>query len=436
MGCNQSSHQFQDAAAASSPTASASPDSKSRPKLVKYRTLLTGQTVFDGGSPSKAASRLNSRCTSKASLKSDVGSVGAASFKLGDQVGQGIASQGLETDGSPITDCSPSGRDGHFDPQMAEQAGTVTVEEMLLTTKIASIAYAGGSSTDAKYQEFVDASVQAAVGLKSQQPLKELLRPLGLSLDRSFAYREGVSVQGFIAYGESDLILSYSAGLAETQEDCQSLVGTAEFAPLAENPGYMSIFDCCSGMNSCSNRAPSAHEAYVSACMASVPDIEAALLPRLRSKQKPVRLVIAGHGIGGAIATGALAYILKKVDIENTPHKLLFVSTGQPKFGDCIFRVWLEEQITRLAVVNKCKFARVAHDCDPVPAGPQGMPTLVHIGSPHLLTQEGGMLLGEEALGSLEVKAAQMGAELREMHQPAKYIELLSLQKQQPMDAK
>lgn len=433
MGCNQSSQQYQDASA--SLAASTSPESpKSKPKLVKYRTLLTGQTVFDGGSPSKANSRANSRCTSHASLKSDESH---ASFRLGDQAGHGVPSQGFETDGSPRTDCSPVGRDTHFDPQMAEQAGAVTVEEMVYATKLASIAYAAGDKGSEAYQKFVDASVQAAVGGKGQQPLEDLVKTMGLSLDRSFSHSDSVNMRGFIAYGESDLVLAYSGGgVCDDQAESLSWVGTAEFGELAQGSGYFNIMECCSGCHSCGGRAPHAHEAYLTGFTASIPEIEAALMPRLRAKTKPVRIVITGHGSGGAIATGALAYILKKVDIANTPHTVLFASTGQPKFGDCVFRSRLEEQVTRLAALNKCKFARIVHDCDPVPAGPQGTPTLAHVGSPHLLTQEGALLLGEEALGSIEVRAAEMGVELRDMHQPAKYLELLGLQTQQPAAAK
>jgi len=446
MGCSQSSAECQRGGAPSpisggaspvtagttsprSPVSPVSPTSpQSRARLVKYRTLLTGQTMFDA-SGSKAASKANSRCTSRASFKSDEeGSFGAV-------LGERELFQALSGGASPRSDCSPMGRDAHFVPQMAAQAGRVSVEDLLFAARLASVAYAGNNvQGNGPRQQMIRAALQVAMGGKDlgPKPLEELVSAMGLTLDRHFSHSGGVRVQGYVAHSEADLVLAYSSSIRCEEADATGWANTAEFGKLTEGTGLLGLFECCTGVGNCSGRAPSAHEGYLAAALATVPDLEQELLPRLRAK-KPVRLIVTGHGVGGAIAMGALAYILRKVDIAATPHHVLFVSAGQPKFGDCPFRARLEAEVLRLAALNKCSFARLIHDRDPVPAGPPGMPMLAHVGVPHVLTEQGEVLLGEEALGSIEVNAAELSGEQRDMHQPARYLELLGSQVRRPV---
>uniref|UniRef100_A0A7S4Q8Q6 Fungal lipase-type domain-containing protein n=1 Tax=Alexandrium monilatum TaxID=311494 RepID=A0A7S4Q8Q6_9DINO len=439
MGCAQGSAKHQQGAqgsAASPASAGAPPGSptsptspRTKPGLVKYRTLLTGQTNFEA-SGSKAASKANSRCTSRASMKSDEDGSANVSIVLGERE----LCQSLPGDASPRTDCSPAGRDVHFNPRMAAQAGSTSAEDMLFAARLASLAYVrSGTRGSALQSEEVSAALQAATcGADSgSKTLDELVSAMGLTLERRFWHGGAVQVQGYVAHSEADLVLAFSSPVRREDADTASLAGTAEFSQLAEGTGdLLGLFGCCQGSGICLGAAPCAHEGYLNAVLATIPDLEQAVLPRLRAQQ-PVRVIVTGHDVGGAVATGALAYVLRNVDLAATPHRVLFVSAGQPRFGDSRFRAWLEREVTRLAAVEKCKFARLVHDSDPVPAGPPGMPFLAHVGVPHVLTQQGEMILGEEALGSVEVKAAELG-EVCRSHQLAKYLELLGKRVQQP----
>ncbi|CAK9006136.1 Phospholipase A(1) DAD1, partial [Durusdinium trenchii] len=116
-----------------------------------------------------------------------------------------------------------------------------------------------------------------------------------------------------------------------------------------------------------------AHQGFYDAFLASLCDINQKLMPQLRDVSRPKRLIIVGHSIGGAIAMGALGYLLQTYDFAASPHRILFVSTGQPRFGDQGFVENLEKQLSQLRRSGKCCAVRLVNDCDAVPTVPSSL---------------------------------------------------------------
>jgi len=430
------------------PVAALPEQPSSKPQLARYRTLLTGNTVIDG-SPSKA----NSRATSKANSRATSPASRASAGKDGTPSHRGAA-----TPRSPRTPCRAGGKEAEnldvfaagdglrqtelsfmaggqpYDPAAADQPGGVLLEDMLLGVKLATLACVGGegASLEPGLQEALEAV--AGGSHEAQKPLQQLLEGLGFCLDRSFCHGVTVAVRGFIAHSEDDVVLAY--GGAASQAGIQGLeaAGLAEFGPLVEAPqGLLGMAECCL-FEGCNSRVPRAHEGLLNAFTASVHDIDAVLRPMLQAS-RPLRLIVAGHGTGGALATGALAYLLKGVDFARTPHRVLFVTTGQPRFGDGSFRAWLEAEVQRLGHLGKCGFARLVGEADPMPAAPQGSAALVHVGRPWLLTRTGELLLAAEGAASLAegpATAVPVHAEVEAELSPAKYLQRLSAQVRGP----
>merc|ERR1712151_1274399 len=122
----------------------------------------------------------------------------------------------------------------------------------------------------------------------------------------------------------------------------------------------------------------------------SLTDIDEVLLPKLQEGAKPKRLIVAGHSLGGAIATGALGYLLKRFDFATSPHEVLFVTAGQPRFGDHHFKLWLDGELRRLSDLGKCSAGRIVNDHDIVPTLPSRFLGMEHSCKLcHLVTSKG-----------------------------------------------
>jgi len=272
------------------------------------------------------------------------------------------------------------------------QARSFSADSLILGVKLACLAY------DDRPQ-------------RNYRPITDILRGLGYTLDRIFSHpaffgsQRTVDAHGFIAHSEQDVVLSYrgTTGVIEWMTD---LAGSLTPFEEAKAKG------CLHGQ---------VHQDFYEAMRASLPDIQKHLMPQLHDNSCPKRLIIVGHGIGGAIAMGALGYLLQNFDFAASPHRVLFVSTGQPRFGDEAFSKWLDTEVMKLRGHDKCDVARVVNDRDTVPCVPSRSAGFCHAAKLFLLSQEGELLDSPE----VELHNASL-AESVEEHRTDHYLKLLS----------
>jgi len=249
------------------------------------------------------------------------------------------------------------------------------------------------------------------------RPLTDTLRGLGYTVDRIFSYpalgSQTVDAYGFIAHNNQDVVLSYrgTTGVIEWLTD---LAGSlTQFQPEEARAA------CC-----LTSRAQAqVHQGFYDAMKASLPDIETHLMPQIRNQSQPKRLIIVGHGIGGAVAMGAFGHLLQSFDFGASPHRILFVSTGQPRFGDEAFAKWLETEILKLQSQGKCSVARVVNEHDTVPTVPSQSAGFCHAAKLYLLDQDGDLICDPEVE---ELHDSVSPAEDFEKHRTDHYLKLLS----------
>jgi len=135
-------------------------------------------------------------------------------------------------------------------------------------------------------------------------------------------------------------------------------------------------------------------------------------------------LILAGHSLGGAIATGALAYLLKRLDLAASQHRLLFVTIGQPRFGDERFGAWVDAEVQNLRALGRCAAARFVHHHDGVPMVPPERFGYRHVGELCVLTETGDLLVNPR---HLENGSAERVGQYLEDHNPLLYLNLLAL---------
>lgn len=93
-----------------------------------------------------------------------------------------------------------------------------------------------------------------------------------------------------------------------------------------------------------------------------------------------------------AFSSLSRGYLLQSFDFAASPHRILFVSTGQPRFGDEAFARALDRQLAQLR--HKCCAVRLVNDQDAVSTVP--FRGYRHAAKLCLLTSEGELLIGCE----------------------------------------
>jgi len=304
--------------------------------------------------------------------------------------------------------------------------------DLLLGVKLACLAYVDDEPGTIDSLAGAKQAIEVIAGGAEQarKPLTDLLADLGFTVDRIFSHvgilGDGAfnDTQGFIAHNERDVVLSYRGTVSATDALTDILAGHVPFRPLGDKDrGSASIFSSCFATTPAgADDLGRAHRGFYDAFMSSLPDIEQVLIP-LFSGPEPRRLILAGHSLGGAIATGALAYLLKRLDLAASQHRLLFVTIGQPRFGDERFRAWVDAEIQSLRALGRCDAARFVHDNDGVPMVPPERFGYRHVGELHVLTEMGDLLVNP---GHLENSSAASVGEYLEDHNPLLYLNLLA----------
>ncbi|CAJ1374367.1 unnamed protein product [Effrenium voratum] len=321
---------------------------------------------------------------------------------------------------------SPGARSGargrHYNAVRASQQGGIRIEDLMLGVKLACLAYTDDQRGTLDNLGGTRKAIETLAGgpERARRPLTEILQALGFTVDRIFSHTamlgslRTVDTHGFIAHNDQDVVISYrgTTGIVEWLTDLAA-------SPIPFQPNLdqeKSSSSCLAGRQS----QPQAHQGFYDAFLASVCDINQKLMPQLRDTSRPKRLIIAGHSIGGAIAMGALGYLLQSFDFASSPHRILFVSTGQPRFGDDIFASWLDKQLASLRRAGKCCAVRLVNDCDAVPTVPAS--GYRHAGKLCLLTSEGELLIGPE----VEERDVGTLAEGVDEHRTDNYLNLLA----------
>eukprot|EP00443_Scrippsiella_acuminata_P063984 CAMPEP_0115469858 /NCGR_PEP_ID=MMETSP0271-20121206/51700_1 /TAXON_ID=71861 /ORGANISM="Scrippsiella trochoidea, Strain CCMP3099" /LENGTH=449 /DNA_ID=CAMNT_0002896977 /DNA_START=68 /DNA_END=1416 /DNA_ORIENTATION=- len=272
-------------------------------------------------------------------------------------------------------------------------------------------------------------AIEAIAGGSDQarKPLTSLLADLGYTVDRMFSHvgilGDGAfnDTQGFIAHNEDDVVLAYRGTVGFMDALTDLLAGHVPFQP-AEDKGRGSAALCSCFAAKRADDLGRAHRGFYDAFLSSMSDIEEVLIPLLEGP-KPGVLILAGHSLGGAIATGALAYLLKRLDFVASQHRLLFVTIGQPRFGDQRFRAWVRAEVQKLRKLDRCVAARFVHDHDGVPLVPPEHLAYTHVSEMCLLTEDGDLIVDPELL---ESSSAERVGEYLEDHNPLLYLNLLS----------
>lgn len=329
-------------------------------------------------------------------------------------------------------DAPASARGRRYSPALARLPSSVRLEDLILGVKMACLAYTDDEPGTLESLGGSRKAIEAIAGgpEKAREPLSRILAGIGFKADRIFSHSgqysqsRGVDTQGFIAHNEDDVVLAYrgTTGIVDWLTDLAA--STTAFEPLKELQ-VRSHPPLCERwgrwLQRCKHLRPKAHQGFYEALLASLPDIEAALLPHLRDG-KPKRLIIAGHSLGGAIATGALGYLLQRFNFATSPHQLLFVTAGQPRFGDADFVAWLDRELGKLRRHNKCCATRLVNDCDGVPMVPPRNFGFDDCGKLCLLTRDGELFVGPEVE---EAQQATSLAECVEEHRTDRYLQLL-----------
>jgi len=301
--------------------------------------------------------------------------------------------------------------------------------DLLLGVKLACLAYVDDEPGTIDDLAGAKEAIEAIAGGDEQarKPLTDLLDDLGFTVDRIFSHAgifgDGAfnDTQGYIAHNEHDVVLAYRGSVSFTDALTDLCAGHVPFQPLEdEDRGRASMCACFATARA--DGLGRVHRGFYDAFMSSLPDIEEVLIPLLSGPQ-PKRLILAGHSLGGAIATGALAYLLKRLDLAASQHRLLFVTIGQPRFGDERFRAWVDAEIQSLRALGRCDAARFVHDNDGVPMVPPERFGYRHVGELHVLTEMGDLLVNP---GHLENSSAASVGEYLEDHNPLLYLNLLA----------
>ncbi|CAE7501743.1 unnamed protein product [Symbiodinium sp. CCMP2592] len=318
-------------------------------------------------------------------------------------------------------------RGRRYSASRALQPGGIRLDDLLLGVKLACLSYTDDQRGTLESLGGTRKAIEMIAGgpERARRPLSEILQGLGYTVDRIFSHLSlfgsvrTVDAHGFIAHNEQDVVISYrgTTGIVEWLTDLAA--SPTPFQPhLDQERSSRSCFPAGGRQRQSS---PQAHQGFYDAFLASVCDINQKLMPQLRDTSRPKRLVIVGHSIGGAIAMGALGYLLQAFNFAASPHRILFVSIGQPRFGDEIFAAWMDKQVGALRRRGKCCAVRLANDCDAVPTAPSTQGGYRHAAKLCLLTSEGDLLVGpevEERDGSL--------AEGVDEHRTDNYLNLLA----------
>mmetsp|Transcript_24519 Transcript_24519/g.69919 ORF Transcript_24519/g.69919 Transcript_24519/m.69919 type:complete len:485 (-) Transcript_24519:304-1758(-) len=279
--------------------------------------------------------------------------------------------------------------------------GDVAYADLLLGVRLAYLAYFNDRPGSVKDIGTARDATTATIGgmdlALSCWPLSKVLADLGYTVDRLFSHTSvgrnaPYDTQGFIAHNSTDIVLAYrgSTGAIDMMTNlCYSAVPFDPFGDHGKSLGLVRAMlrrlrprvlagGRAGRRTRRANRSlGSAHCGFYDAFLSTVKDIREVVLPQLLER-RPKRLVIAGHSLGGALAQGALAYVLKTHDFAVSPHRLLMVTCGSPRFGDVHFRTWVRAEVEALRSIGKCEVARLVHECDGVPLLPPGKMKFAH----------------------------------------------------------
>lgn len=353
---------------------------------------------------------------------------------------EGSSSRAEERRGGAKT---PRGVQGTALQRAAQQALDVTLAELAavpsdtlsLGARLACLAYTDDVPGTARAYETpvlrgTLLALQAIAGGPSsaRTPLSDILRTsLGFSLDRTFSHGgRHVDTQGYIAHnGAGDVVLAFrgtTCGLDWlTNIECNKV----DFEPFVDKPSSQTWLQALTATCACGGGAtPQVHHGFYDALEVALADIDEVLLPLLRASPEPKRLIVTGHSLGGALATGAFAYLLGRFDFGASPHAIHLVTLGSPRLGDARFVKEVDRRAAALrrASASKCTVARIVHSDDSVPTVPPEFLGFEHLGGLHRLQDCSKLTEERELLGEQAIAAPHMSMDLVKDHEPVRYL--------------
>jgi len=257
---------------------------------------------------------------------------------------------------------------------------------------------------------------------EARRPLSTLLdEQLGYTADCLFSHQQGeVDTQGFIAHssnGDIALVFRGTTNIVDWTTNVDTRMTECDFFETKQSATWFSSFSSCCGGPAAQ---PRAHHGFAAGLAVALPDIDAHLLPQLRSTS-PKRVIVAGHSLGGALATGAFAYILEKFNFAASPHEVHLVTMGSPRFGDARFVAKVMTRVRQLKDLGKCSIQRVVHDEDAVPTVPPELLGFEHTGGLCRLVKDSAGR-SKELEGAKAVEAPDLGTHLVTDHEPVRYL--------------
>mmetsp|Transcript_13202 Transcript_13202/g.30060 ORF Transcript_13202/g.30060 Transcript_13202/m.30060 type:complete len:415 (-) Transcript_13202:154-1398(-) len=228
----------------------------------------------------------------------------------------------------------------------------------------------------------------------AKEPIKGVLAALGYKLDACLG--SGTLLLGYIAHSSSDIVLAYS-GLLD--DSLARTVEKVQFASAISQQKQQGCCGCCRRNRQANTPAPSCSRGTMEAFHRTKRALDAHLLPLLKKPPGTVkRLIVCGHGTGGALALAALGYLLQKHDFSNSALHLLCVTFGSPRIHDAAGVSWLENQMAKLSQSQKDKMvlARVVKDGDMLSLLAMPGNPFKHVSKAFYLDAEGELFCGAD----------------------------------------
>eukprot|EP00928_Gymnodinium_smaydae_P081706 TRINITY_DN65181_c0_g1_i1.p1 TRINITY_DN65181_c0_g1~~TRINITY_DN65181_c0_g1_i1.p1 ORF type:complete len:431 (-),score=116.56 TRINITY_DN65181_c0_g1_i1:20-1312(-) len=271
----------------------------------------------------------------------------------------------------------------------------------------------------------------------ARAPLSQLAKDrLGLTVDHVISQSIGeVDTQGFIAHNVTgDVVLAFrgTTNPLDWLTDLEAL--KMDFEPFVgetvdDRKGFRRLFGFCGARPSvegCGGTQPQIHRGFFTALCVALPDLEAYLLPQLATAKSGIsgprkRLIVAGHSLGGAIATAAFAFLLNRFDFASSAYDLHLVTLGAPRVGDDRFAAEFDARCAALG--SRCRVRRLVYEDDCVPTVPPEIFGFSHIAGLQRLRGAAALGGGCHAVAEAEASASpEWSLELIRDHEPVRYL--------------
>jgi hypothetical protein len=132
-------------------------------------------------------------------------------------------------------------------------------------------------------------------------------------------------------------------------------------------------------------------------------------LPLFKDLEKRTKLIIAGHSLGGALATMAFAYTMEQLQpvLEKGLVEIVYMTLGAPRVGNPAFVQLVENLMQPLEDQDLARIGRYVNRVDLVPYSASPI-IFQHLGQAQLMDDEGGVHVHNMAINKLEEAFVQL----------------------------